>query len=624
MLWLISIFKWVLYSTALASVLSLIILLFKILFKEKLGVRWHYAIWLILIIRLLIPYGPQSSLSVFNIFKFSDENPTQIQYTLKNETTGKMQNYNEEKLAENNKNLIGKENATASKDKTTLRSSLAILWKNIIKIKDSPVNLQLISCSWLLGVIIIAAYTIIMTVKLKNKLKNQHICVNQEFISLLLQCKNKLNLKSNIKIINTNLVKTPCVFGFVKPKLLLPIDIENCLNRDELEFVILHELAHIKRKDILVSSISCALQIIHWFNPIIWYSFYRMRNDKELACDALALSYINSNDYINYGKTIIKLLESYKKTIHTYGMACIINDKSQIKRRVTMISKFKKNSYKWSIIPILALTLMGGIMLTNAKNNPVLADNKKNPNLETNKISSDQSKTKENIITEHEIIGKHFKGKMLMVPGGKKIVVGVNNDISKNVKTTSQIAKENKAICAINAGAFTDDLGNGFSPTGLIMHNGKVIFNDLEDNAIKTGIVAFTDKGILLVGNYSLNELKNLNTTEAVSFGPALIVNGKPTIKDGSEGGMGMAPRTAIGQKADGTVIMLTIDGRSVESLGATLLDVQNILLEHGAYNASNLDGGSSSSMYYNGKVINNPSDSKGERVVVSTFMVLP
>ena len=169
------------------------------------------------------------------------------------------------------------------------------------------------------------------------------------------------------------------------------------------------------------------------------------------------------------------------------------------------------------------------------------------------------------------------------------------------------------------------------------MQDGKVIFKDIADNNSKRDIVAFTNKGILLVGKYSLNELNKLNTTQAVSFGPALIVNGKPTITKG-DGNWGIAPRTAIGQKKDGSVILLTIDGRSVKSLGATLLDVQNILLQYGAVNASNLDGGSSSTMYYNGKVINNPSgklvkngevivndqDSKGEINVLSTFMVLP
>ncbi|MFT5873041.1 MAG: bla regulator protein BlaR1 [Clostridium sp.] len=617
MLWVVSILQWVMYSSILASVLSLIILIFKLLLKNKLGVRWHYAIWLILIIRLLIPYGPQSSVSVFNLFKTESGNIIKMSESANYKETYGISDYNQVSVV-NSKNI-----------------KQDVIAKNDIKASESPIYLKLISIVWLLTVLILAVYSIVMTMKLKGKLKNEHKCKNEEVIALLLQCKNKFNLKSNITIVNTNLIKIPCILGFIKPKLLLPIGIENYVNINELEFIILHELAHVKRLDIIISCTAGALQIIHWFNPIIWYSFYKMRNDKELACDALALSHVNPDQYINYGKTIIKLLESYKKVPKVYGMSCIINDKSQIKRRITMISLFKKNSYKWSIIPIVALVLMGGVLLTNAKSKPVLAGNKNNQNLEAGKSLSDQSKTSS--ITEFAITGKHFKGTMLMIPSDKKIVVGFNKDILKATKTTSQIAKENSAICAINAGAFTVSSDQTLSPVGIIMHDGKIIFNDLKDNTSKTAIVAFTGEGRLLVGSYSLNELNNLNATEAVSFGPALIVNGNPTITKG-DGGWGIAPRTAIGQKKDGTIIMLTIDGRSVKSLGATLLDVQNILLEHGAVNASNLDGGSSTTMYYKGKVINNPCvqliksgdtmiedpDSKGEREVVSTFMVLP
>ena len=356
MLWFISIFKWVLYSTALASLLSLIILVFKLIIKDKLGVRWHYAIWLIVIIRLLIPYGLQSSLSVFNLFKFETMNVTQVHYTT---------NY------EVNKNVNSKKIDTVIAPSVTK----SILPNNISEVNHNLIYWQLTSCLWLLGVIIIGIYTIVMTIKLNSKFKNSRICVNEEVMLLLLQCKNKLNIKSTIKIVNINGIKTPCIYGFIRPKLILPIGIENYVDKNELEFIILHELAHVKRLDIIIGCISEALQIIHWFNPIIWYSFYRMRNDKELACDALALSYISCENYTNYGKTIIKLLERYKKTPYIYGMSHIINDKSQIKRRITMISLFKKNSYKWSIIPIVTLTIMGGIMLTNAKH-PVLADNK--------------------------------------------------------------------------------------------------------------------------------------------------------------------------------------------------------------------------------------------------------
>ena len=109
---------------------------------------------------------------------------------------------------------------------------------------------------------------------------------------------------------------------------------------------------------------------------------------------------------------------------------------------------------------------------------------------------------------------------------------------------------------------------------------------------------------------------------EGVSFGPPLIMNGKKLITEG-DGGWGVAPRTAIGQRKDGAILFLVIDGRQPGySLGATLLDVQNILYEQGAYIAANLDGGSSTTLYFNGKVVNKPADMLGERMIPTAFVV--
>ena len=134
-------------------------------------------------------------------------------------------------------------------------------------------------------------------------------------------------------------------------------------------------------------------------------------------------------------------------------------------------------------------------------------------------------------------------------------------------------------------------------------------------------MVALTNTGKLLVGLHSVKDMKKAGVTEAVSFGPALIVNGKKTITKG-DGGWGIAPRTAIAQRKDGAIILLVIDGRQVNSLGATLREVQDLLYEYGAYNATNLDGGSSSTLFYKDEVINNPCDSLGERSVPSIIYV--
>lgn len=223
----------------------------------------------------------------------------------------------------------------------------------------------------------------------------------------------------------------------------------------------------------------------------------------------------------------------------------------------------------------------------------------------------------------YNINGGDFTGKLAVIHDPTRLKVGYSSLFPKSGETTSTIARKNSAFAAINAGGFMDQgwTGTGGVPMGFIIHNGKVVYNQLESEKVRQNTVAFTKDGMLIVGKHSIQQLKQLNVTEGVSFGPPLIVNGKPTISKG-DGGWGIAPRTAIGQKETGEVLLLVIDGRTINSFGATLKDVQNLLLDYGAVNASNLDGGSSTTMYLNGKVINKPSDKLGERAVPTAFLV--
>ncbi len=232
-----------------------------------------------------------------------------------------------------------------------------------------------------------------------------------------------------------------------------------------------------------------------------------------------------------------------------------------------------------------------------------------------------------NIEREDISDGRKFKGYMLIVHDPTRVKVGYSKKLGVEGELTSQIARDNGAVAAVNGGGFTDSssgdskwTGTGGKPVGILMSNGKILYNDLKEDE-ERDVVAITKSGALLVGPHSLKELNELGATEAISFGPALVVNGKGTIKSG-DGGWGIAPRTAIGQRKDGAILLLVIDGRQTTSVGATLKDVENIMLQYGAVNATNLDGGSSSTMYYEGDVINNPCDPLGERSVPSAIFV--
>ena len=222
------------------------------------------------------------------------------------------------------------------------------------------------------------------------------------------------------------------------------------------------------------------------------------------------------------------------------------------------------------------------------------------------------------------ISGDRFKGYLLEVSDPTRLKVGVSNEMGTKGQKTSEIAKASNAIAAINAGGFNDPAGQGTGgiPYGVVIHNG--VFLAGENLKGKVSLVGFNRSGSLVVGNYTVSEMKNMRITEGVSFAPPLILNGKKQIS--GDGGWGIAPRTAIGQRKDGTVLLLVIDGRQPPtSIGATMLDVQNILYDNGAYTAGNLDGGSSATMYYNGKVVNNPGSLMGimgERDIPTVFFV--
>jgi len=210
-----------------------------------------------------------------------------------------------------------------------------------------------------------------------------------------------------------------------------------------------------------------------------------------------------------------------------------------------------------------------------------------------------------------------------------KIRVAITKNLGMEGQKTSEMAKDHKALAAINGGSFVDSKsnstfgGSGASPGGFVISNGIVVFKDCGED-VKQSVTAFTKEGQLIVGEYSINQLKKYNVSEALCFRPpTLIINGKGQIKDA--GSDGLQPRTAIGQTKNGTVLLLVMDGRkNLIKSGASLKDVQDELLSHGAINATSLDGGFSSTMYYDGKVINSPHGWNGERYVATTLYVAP
>ncbi len=219
-----------------------------------------------------------------------------------------------------------------------------------------------------------------------------------------------------------------------------------------------------------------------------------------------------------------------------------------------------------------------------------------------------------------EVYGKGFKGYLLNVSNPARVKVAVTSHLGVRGERAEEISDRTRAIAVINGGAFSDPEGEGFggTPLGIVIADGQIVHQGAQGSY---ELVGFNQEDVLVLGRYTLNEIKDMKIRDAVSFGPFLVVDGKSAITQG-DGGWGIAPRTAIGQKKDGTVLMLVIDGRQLGSIGASLKDIQDIMLEHGAINVANLDGGSSTVLYYQDRIVNCPCSQYGERYAPSFFIV--
>lgn len=232
-----------------------------------------------------------------------------------------------------------------------------------------------------------------------------------------------------------------------------------------------------------------------------------------------------------------------------------------------------------------------------------------------------QARTVDELIKVEDISGQFWKGKKMYVYDPTSIRVMTPSHAGEGERISSMVTRTG-AVAGVNGGGFDDPegLGNGFAAIGAIISGGEVIFTD-QDGSIAQHIVGFTKEGTLVVGKYNIFELREMGLSEGVSFYPRLVANGKPLITSG-DGGWGRGPRTAVGQKADGTVIFIVIDGRQSHSVGATLKEVQDLFLEEGVINAGNLDGGASSELVVEGNLVTKPSSRYGERRLPSAFLV--
>ena len=206
-----------------------------------------------------------------------------------------------------------------------------------------------------------------------------------------------------------------------------------------------------------------------------------------------------------------------------------------------------------------------------------------------------------------EIKGSGYKGFLVAIYDPSRVHIATSAHLRVKGESILTVSEREGAIIAMNAGGFYDPdwNSNGALPHGTVIKDGVVV-SDYDDARMGGGFIGFDEDDKFILGKMTKEEALEMKLRDAIEFGPYLIVNGKRSFVKGN-GGWGIAPRSAIGQRQDGIVLFVVINGRLATSLGADMIDLCDIMENYGAYNAANLDGGSSSELVINNKIINTP-----------------
>lgn len=309
-------------------------------FRGRLDPRWRYGLWLLVMIRLAFPWTIPSRVSLYNLVHFSG-----VPFSL---LQAQKASGNSVSAASQTKTDTQRPQAVATSGQTPP------MWA-----KHLRSNLNRLLGLWSAGTMGLGIYLLVLHFRLSRRIGLHRPLIDAPILNLLEDCKQQMGVRAPVTLVETEAVGSPSLFGFVRPRLLLPAGLAQSFSLQELRCMFLHELGHIKRCDIQIGWLMTALQIVHWFNPLVWLACYRMRVDRELACDALALRYAPEDENQRYGNTIIKLLERFGSPARAPSLAAAVENKNQLKERIQMIAKFRKTNRG----PALAVGIFAGLAL---------------------------------------------------------------------------------------------------------------------------------------------------------------------------------------------------------------------------------------------------------------------
>ena len=299
-------FGWLLRNSAHAALLAVVLGILDRTFLRRLSPRWRYGLWLLVIVRLLLPVAPESALSLSNLVDLAPSWMAGVAHQILD---------------------LPAPGAPPAPD-------------HVHPLADTPAWFVVAFSLWLPGAVVFASLLGRDHRRIARALATTRPVTGTRENDLLQQCRGVMRVRWPVQLVETPLIGSPAIAGWWRPRVLLPTGLLGRLSPDETRFLILHELAHVKRADIALNWLLAAVQILHWFNPVVWFALRRLLAVREEVCDELVLRRSFPGASREYGLTLLRLLEECAPRRIVPALAGVLDDVRSLRQRMRCIRDF--------------------------------------------------------------------------------------------------------------------------------------------------------------------------------------------------------------------------------------------------------------------------------------------
>jgi len=324
-----SVFPWILEASLRASLLALAVLAVQFALRRTISARWRYALWLPVLAVLGIPVLPQS--------RWSAESVVVARVSPATAAVGAVLSGNAGEVALPAKHL-------ASLDWRTAAAAI-----------------------WLVGALLVFSFGMVSYQRARGRFERNAVAAEDAILRRVRATCAEIRLRAAPRVVVSPAVKSPAVAGVLRAVLLLPADFARAFTEPEANLVLRHELMHIKRHDLPMNAVLCALSALHWFNPVLWFAAWRARQDRESACDAAVLGWGERDCRREYGQALLKVQTACFPCGIGMGFVGIFERGQALRSRITAIARFHRSGPASGVLAAAAIVILGMLGATHAQ-----------------------------------------------------------------------------------------------------------------------------------------------------------------------------------------------------------------------------------------------------------------